>query len=161
MITHDAAKRARLNQGGVLPMWRGYAAVGLHQPKFAGNIGATMRAASCYGAALVVVSGQRFKKEALDTSCAWKHIPVLEVDDPFDGMPVECVPVAVEILPDAEPLMQFNHPERAFYILGAEDRTLGPEILDRCARKVFVPTRYCMNLGATVNVVLYDRLAKR
>jgi tRNA(Leu) C34 or U34 (ribose-2'-O)-methylase TrmL len=24
-----------------------------------------------------------------------------------------------------------------------------------------VPTRFCMNLAATVNVVLYDRLAKR
>ncbi len=25
---------------------------------------------------------------------------------------------------------------------------------------VYVPTRHCMNLAATVNVVLYDRLSK-
>ena len=144
-----------------MSMWRGYAAVGLHQPKFAGNIGATMRACYCYDAALVAISGQRFRKEAPDTSCAWKHIPVLEVEDVFDALPVECVSVAVEILPDADPLMTFQHPERAFYIFGGEDRTLGREILDRCDHKVFVPTKHCMNLGATVNVVLYDRLVKR
>jgi tRNA(Leu) C34 or U34 (ribose-2'-O)-methylase TrmL len=26
---------------------------------------------------------------------------------------------------------------------------------------IYIPTRYCMNLAATVNVVLYDRMAKR
>ena len=44
---------------------------------------------------------------------------------------------------------------------GAEDATLGDRILSRCASVVYVPTRFCMNLAAAVNVVLYDRCAKR
>ena len=44
---------------------------------------------------------------------------------------------------------------------GPEDGTLGPEILAWCRDVVYVPTRYCMNLAATVNVVLYDRAAKQ
>lgn len=141
--------------------WRGYAAIGLHMPKFAGNIGAVMRASHCYDAAMVAISGKRFKKESTDTMAAWRHVPVLEVENLFDVIPYGCVPVAVELLDDAAPLTTFCHPERAYYIFGAEDQTLGKNITDRCVHKVFIPTRHCMNLAATVNVVLYDRLVKR
>ena len=58
-------------------------------------------------------------------------------------------------------LPEYQHPERAFYIFGAEDATLGARVLDRCRDRVFVPTVRCMNLAATVNVVLYDRMAKQ
>lgn len=37
---------------------------------------------------------------------------------------------------------------------------LARRVLDRCTHRVMVPTAFCMNLAATVNVVLYDRLAK-
>jgi tRNA(Leu) C34 or U34 (ribose-2'-O)-methylase TrmL len=53
------------------------------------------------------------------------------------------------------------HPERAFYVFGPEDGTLGTRHLSKCVRKIMVPTKFCMNLAATVNVVLYDRLAKQ
>lgn len=141
-------------------MSRGYAVIALDQPKFGGNVGATMRAAWCYGAELVVIAGQRFRHEPTDTPQAWRHIPTLEVADVFDALPFECVPVAVDLLPDATPLPRFVHPERAFYIFGGEDRTLSHEITARCPHKVYVPTRLCMNLAATVNVVLYDRMVK-
>lgn len=143
------------------PRPRGYAIVALDQPKFGGNIGASMRAAFCYGASMVVISGQRFKREQPDTQHAWKHIPTLEVGAVFDALPYDCVPVAIDILPGAIPLPDFSHPERAFYIFGPEDGTLEMAITERCAASVVVPTNNCMNLGATVNVVLYDRMAKR
>lgn len=53
-----------------------------------------------------------------------------------------------------------NRPARAFYVFGPEDGTLGSDILSWCPQRLMVPTRTCMNLAATVNVVLYDRLAK-
>lgn len=62
---------------------------------------------------------------------------------------------------DARNLVGFHHPERACYIFGPEDGTLGKSITDRCKFKVQIPTAYCMNLAATVNVVLYARLAKQ
>lgn len=56
--------------------------------------------------------------------------------------------------------MSFQHPQRAFYVFGPEDGTLGKATLDWCQRRVMVPTRMCMNLAATVDVILYDRMAK-
>jgi len=140
---------------------RGYAAIGLHRPKNALNMGEVMRAAGCYDVRLVAVAGHRFARAPTDTQEAWKHIPTIEVPELLDAMPVGAVPVAVEFIPSATPLPQFVHPERAFYILGPEDGSLPASIVQQCRHVVFVPTRFCMNLAATVNVLLYDRLAKQ
>jgi tRNA(Leu) C34 or U34 (ribose-2'-O)-methylase TrmL len=140
---------------------RGFAAVGLVRPKSPFNIGGAMRAASVYGAAMVAIQGCRTRfTDPLDTTKAWRHIPVLLAEDLFDLQPTDSIRVAVDLVPGAHPLPRFCHPERAFYIFGPEDGTLGATILDRCHHRVMVPTRGCMNLAATVNVVLYDRMAK-
>jgi len=142
---------------------RGFAAIALDNPKYGENVGGAMRAAGVYGAAMVIVAGQRFKtlkKFPTDTMKAWKHMPVIEVDDVFDAIPKGCVPIAVEIISGAQLLPKYTHPEQAMYIFGAEDQTLGHQILDRCQDIIMIPTRRCMNLAATVNVVLYDRMAK-
>lgn len=142
---------------------RGYAAIALDNPKSGENVGGVMRAVGVYGAAMVIISGRRFKtlkKFPTDTMQAWKHLPVVEVDDVFDAMPYDCVPIAVEIIVGARLLPGYIHPERAMYIFGAEDQTLGHRILSRCRDVIVVPTKRCMNLAATVNVILYDRLAK-
>lgn len=60
----------------------------------------------------------------------------------------------------ARPLPEYTHPDRALYIFGPEDGSLDKEIRDWCEDVVYIPTTGCMNLAATVNVVLYDRLAK-
>lgn len=144
---------------------RGFAAIGLVNPKTRENVGSVLRAAGCYGAALVVVSGMRpdhyMGRINTDTQKAYRRIPTLRVNDIFEACPYDCVPVAVELLPNARSLIDFHHPERAFYILGPEDGTLGKAITDRCKWTVQVPTTFCMNLAATANVVLYDRLAKQ
>jgi tRNA(Leu) C34 or U34 (ribose-2'-O)-methylase TrmL len=142
---------------------RGYAAIGLDNPKSAPNVGSILRACAVYDVSLLAISGPRFKRmksNPTDTLKAWRHFPVLEVADVFDALPYDCVPIAVEFDPNASPLPTFKHPQRAFYIFGAEDATLGKRITDRCKQTVVVPTKYCMNLAATVNVLLYDRLAK-
>lgn len=142
---------------------RGFVAIGLHNPKTPANVGGVLRAAGCYGADLVVISGKRlcsYRSIATDTQKAWKHMPTITPDDLFDAHPLGSIPIAVDLLPGAIPLPGFVHPERAFYIFGPEDGTLGKSIVDRCAYSIMVPTAYCMNLAATVNVVLYDRLAK-
>lgn len=145
---------------------RGFCCVGLDNPKNGINVGSVMRAAGCYESTFVAVSGPRPKlyidrMKTTDTMSAHKHIaPLLRVEDLFDVVPFDCVPVAVDLVEGAISLPEYNHPERAFYIFGAEDATLGARVLDACHHRVMVPTRGCMNLAATVNVVLYDRLAK-
>jgi tRNA(Leu) C34 or U34 (ribose-2'-O)-methylase TrmL len=139
---------------------RGYSCIALHMPKTHVNVGSALRAAYVYGARLIVTSGQRYSPVSSDTMKAYRHIPFLQTDDVFDAIPYDCVPVAVDILEGARPLPTYHHPERAFYVFGPEDGTLGKKITDRCRDRIVVPTHFCMNLAATVNVVLYDRLAK-
>lgn len=143
-------------------MSRGFACIGLHRPKDAANIGGAMRAAACYRADLIVIDGGRYRRSRTDTPLAHRHIPTLVLPDDqiLNALPVDCEPVAVDLIEGATPLPRFRHPERAFYIFGPEDGTLGPDVVGRCRHRVMVPTAICMNLAATVNVVLYDRLAK-
>ena len=145
-----------------LPKPRGFAGIGLFQPKSQVNVGAALRAAGCYSANLMAATGQRYKRSAADTIAAYKHIPFFDgVDDLFNYVPFNCIPIAVDLVEGAHSLPNFVHPERAFYIFGPEDGTLGKQITDRCKHKLMIPTAFCMNLAASVNVVLYDRLAKQ
>jgi len=142
---------------------RGFVAIGLQNPKYPHNVGSVFRAAGCYNADLIVIGGRRlcnYQKLSADTMKAWRHIPTVICEDLFSAMPLGAIPVCVEILPDAVPLPNFVHPERAFYIFGPEDGSLGSAIHKRCPYKISIPTTHCMNLAATVNVVLYDRMAK-
>lgn len=142
----------------------GFAALAVHSPKFDGNIGGLIRAASCYDARLVVLEGSRTtlpgRVERTDPRASHKRIPLIWTDDLFKVMPHESVPVAIELIPTAISLSKFIHPESAYYIFGGEDKTLSKEILDRCAHIVYIPTNGPMNLAATANVVLYDRRMK-
>lgn len=140
---------------------RGFAAIALHQPKTPENIGSVIRAAGCYGASLVCISGKRFQRSNTDTQKQHRHMPVLLCSNLQDVIPHGAIPIAVDLIDDATPLPEYSHPEQAFYVFGPEDGTLGPAITGWCRDVVYVPTRYCMNLAATVNVVLYDRMLKR
>lgn len=148
-------------------MNRGYALIALHNPKTPANVGAVLRAAFCYGVAQVAIGGERGRcaynkmiRSGTNTPQAHRHIPVYTGDDPLAFRPVDSQVVAVDLLDGATPLPNFQHPQRAIYVFGPEDGTLGRFITDRAQHIISVPTRVSMNLAATVNVVLYDRAAK-
>lgn len=141
-------------------MSRGYACIGLDRPKTRENVGSAIRAAFVYDAALVVVSQARLKRANTDPQHGYRHVPVQSVDDLVAAIPFDCIPVAVELLEDAQSLVGYKHPERAFYVFGPEDGQIRKDILAHCRDKVMIPRPRCMNLAATVNVVLYDRMAK-
>lgn len=140
---------------------RGYCAIGLSNPKDSSNIASALRAAGIFNVAMVAATGKRYGRHSADTMRAYRHLPLLQVPDLRAVLPYDCIAVAVEIVESATPLPEYTHPERAFYIFGAEDQTLGSATLDWCRDVVFIPTRRCLNLAACVNVVLYDRCAKR
>lgn len=137
--------------------------IGLVNPKNPVNVGMIMRAAGCYEADAVFYSGVRFaraQKFAADTKNANRKIALVEVENLLDEIPAGAELVAVELIEGATPLMDFVHPDNAYYLFGPEDGSIKKELLDHCKHVVYIPTIGCMNLAATVHVVLYDRMAK-
>ena len=146
-------------------MTEGSVSVALHRPSRRQNIGGVLRAADVYGVELVVLGGGDLPPEPLghpsDTSKAWLRIPVVFADDVLDVLPEQHVTVAVERVAEATSLPEFEHPDSAAYLFGPENGSLDEAILEHCTHVVSIPGHECSNLAAAVNVVLYDRIAKR
>jgi hypothetical protein len=91
----------------------------------------------------------------------YKDVNLQHVDDkPFDLIPRDYTPVAIEMIQGAELLPQFDHPKKAVYVFGPEDGGLNRMHLGFCHRFVRIPSNHCVNLSAAVYLTLYDRLAK-
>lgn len=145
-----------------------FVSVGLTNPKSTSNVGSVMRAAGCYQVNQVLYTGSRYDraaKLATDTKNSTNNIPLKHID----SLGVECLTqavdadtkiVCVDLVEGATPLPFFIHPKKALYIFGPEDNSIRQNIIDKADYVVFVPTVGCMNLAASVNVLLYDRLAK-
>ncbi len=143
---------------------RGFSCVALESPTDQVNVGHALRASLCFRAGMVILSQApddlNVRRLKTDPGKAYRHVPVVHTQDLFSAIPEECTPVAVELTDDALDLSTFIHPERACYIFGPENGSVSQETLDRCKLKVKIPTVMSLNLGMTVNIVLYDRAAK-
>jgi tRNA(Leu) C34 or U34 (ribose-2'-O)-methylase TrmL len=144
-------------------------AVALVDPKFPHNVGAAVRAASCYGIRQVWFSGSRVQLRGPrghrlpreERMRGYQEVELRQSEAFFDAFDRDVVPVAVEVRAGSESLIDFEHPEKALYVFGAEDGSLGKAVLRHCHRFVIIPTRHCTNLAAAVYTMLYDRHAKR
>lgn len=137
--------------------------IALTNPKSPSNVGAVMRAAGCYQVDQVCYTGQRYARAAkfnTDTQDVSQRIPLVEVSSVIEPSNTQAKIICVELVEGAIPLPEFQHPQQAVYVFGPEDGTIGQDIVDSADAVVYIPTVGCMNLAATVNVVLYDRLAK-
>lgn len=141
---------------------RGYFGIGIINGKTKANIGTLWRSATLYDAAFIFTIGRRYKRQASDTPHTPRHTPLFEfdtVDDLLRHLPYSCPLVGVELDPRAVPLTEFKHPERACYLLGAEDHGLSPSVTDRCHHIVQVETAQpqSMNVAVAGSLVLHSR----
>ena len=144
-------------------MTKSSAKIVLTNPKSPTNVGAVIRAAGCYQANEIFYTGERYQRAAkyhTDTKNMSKQIPLTAISDIVSVANKEESLVCVDLVEGATPLPEFKHPDNAVYVFGAEDGTIEQRVIDHADHVVYVPTIGCMNLAATVNVVLYDRLAK-
>lgn len=144
-------------------MTRGYFGIGTVNMKTKVNYGTLFRSARCFGADFIFLIGRRFKKQCSDTMRSERHMPLFEYPTPEDFLnhiPYGCQPIGVEITDNARWLPEFQHPERAVYILGPEDGDLPHVLLDRCVSVLQIPTSYCLNVAVAGSIVLYDRISK-
>lgn len=140
---------------------KGYCGIGIYGTKTASNVGTLWRSAGLMGASFIFTIGHRYPKQASDTIKAWKHIPLYQYDS-FDEfqVPKECDLIGVEQVVRSKPLPSFVHPERAVYLLGAEDTGLPAEVVGRCRSVVEIPSERCLNVAVAGSIVLYDRRTK-
>ena len=128
--------------------------IALTNPKSSSNVGGAMRAAGCYDAQKVVYSGDRFNRAvrlAADTQKVHEIVPLVHYEDLLTALEPGMKLICVDLI---------EHPENAMYLFGPEDGTIKQQVINKADAVVYIPTIGCMNLAASVNVVLYDKLAK-
>lgn len=145
-------------------------AVVLIDPRYPHNVGGALRACACWGIKQLWWSGSRVTLDASkgerlpreERMKGYKEVQLFNDDralDSFAGAPI--TPVAVELRKGSENLMDFEHPDNAVYVFGPEDGSIPKPVIHLCHRFVVIPTHFCLNLAAAVNVILYDRRLKR
>lgn len=141
--------------------------LGLVNPKSPDNVGSVLRAAANYGVDKVFYTGHRYpraierKARSVDMSRKIsKDVLISQTQCLTDVVSENMKIVCVEFALNATPLPKYEHPENALYIFGPEDGSIEQTIIDQADAVVYVPTVGCMNLSASVNVLLYDRLVK-
>mgnify|MGYP000744796010 CR=1 FL=1 len=141
--------------------------IGLTDPKSPDNVGAVLRAAANYQADHVYFTGIRYQNalkragRSVDMSRKiGKKIPISKTDTMLSTITDSMKIVCVELVENAKPLPNFQHPEHVLYLFGPEDGSLDQETIDHADDVIYIPTIGCMNLSASVNVLLYDRMAK-
>jgi tRNA(Leu) C34 or U34 (ribose-2'-O)-methylase TrmL len=160
IIRRGSVAEAKTHHFGELP------AILLVNPKYPHNVGAVLRACSCYGIKQLWFTGSRV--QILDTTERlpreermrdYADVELIHADkftNSFDSV----VPVSVEVRENSENLVNFIHPKNALYIFGPEDGFIPRGILALSHRFLKIPTKHCLNLSAAVHTVLYDRFAK-
>ncbi|MGQ4513630.1 TrmH family RNA methyltransferase [Streptomyces sp. DW26H14] len=144
---------------------RGFFAVGIYHPKRDINVGGLWRAATLYGAAYVFTVGARYNRQATDTPKTPLHTPLhhyADMDDLMQHLPWSCPLVGVELDARASRLTDYKHPQRAVYLLGAEDHGLPQQVMDQCHDLVVIPTArtFSHNVASAGSIVLHDRHVK-
>jgi len=137
--------------------------IGIINPKDVTNVGSVLRAIGCFQADGLLYTGTRYDRAmryCTDTQRAAANVPVQNVEDILAAVPEEADLVCVELVVGATPLPEFQHPQNAFYVFGPEDGSVPQAVVDAADSVVYVPTVGCLNLAASVNVLLYDRTSK-
>ena len=110
---------------------RGYTGLGVYKIKTTDNMGTLIRSAFFLGANMAFTIEKRYKKQPTGTNVE-KHFPVLHFnsfEELKDSLQPDCQIVFCELSSKASSLEKFCHPERAMYILGAEDHGIPEEMM--------------------------------
>lgn len=144
-------------------MTRGYFGIGIYGGKNVVNTGTLWRTANILGAKMIFTVAHRYRGQSSDTLKTPKHVPLFQYDSFEDfkkNLPHDCLLVGVELDESAENIGGFKHPERAVYLLGAEDHGLPPKVMEKCHRLIKLPGARSLNVSVAGSIVAYDRIQK-
>lgn len=145
-------------------MPRGYFGIGIENNKTPTNLGTLWRSAWCFNADFIFTIGTRYKHQSSDTVKAYKSIPLFRYDTFaafWSSIPMDCPIIGIEEDPRAYNLHTFIHPERAIYLLGAEDHGLSKSAREACHHLIQIEGgRQCLNVSVAGSIVMCDRVNK-
>ncbi len=142
---------------------RGYFGIGIENTKTEMNVGTLWRSAQIFNASFIFTIGKRYKMQSSDTLKTTRHIPLyqyIDFDQFYETIPFDCRLIGVELDANAESVESFIHPQRAIYLLGAEDNGLSKKALTKCTSLVQLPGKYCFNVAVAGSIILFDRYTK-
>lgn len=144
---------------------RGYFGIGIENTKTKVNVGTLWRSANLFGASFVFTIGRRYAKQSSDTMKTERHIPLYHYEDfeqCYSHLPYGCQLIGVELSEQSVALPRFCHPERAIYLLGAEDHGLTNAAIEKCHHIIQIPCvkSFSMNVAVAGSLVMYDRFTK-
>ena len=139
----------------------GYFEIGIFNPRNSANVGTLWRSAYQLGAAGIFIIGRPYRRQTSDTANAQALIPLRQFEtfeDFLVARPVGAQLVGIEM--GGVPLAGFRHPERALYLLGAEDSGLPTRVLSACNAVVAIEAvrSPSYNLAVSGSIVMYHRM---
>jgi tRNA G18 (ribose-2'-O)-methylase SpoU len=143
-------------------MSRGYFGIGIEHNKTPANLGTLWRSAKLFGAAFIFTIGRRYERQPSDTQKTWRHCPLMHFQD-IDAFnvsrPFDCPLVGIELAEGSRPLASFRHPQRAVYLLGAEDHGLTKKTLAACQSVVQLEAmgNGSLNVAVAGSILLWHR----
>ncbi len=124
------------------------------------NIGTLWRSAYLLGASFIFTVNKKHKHQGSDITKTWTRIPLYHFktfDELKEHLPYSTRLVAIEMAEAAIPLSEFEHPDRAIYLLGNEISGLPSQILKECQSLIKLPGEYSLNVAVAGSIVMYDR----
>lgn len=141
----------------------GFYGIGVLNSEGETNVGTLWRSAFILGAAFIFTIGRKVEKQSSDVTRAWTKIPLFHYasfDEFRENLPFATKLVGVEMTPAAEPLVSFEHPTRAVYLLGCESTGLPEPVVAACHSLVVLPGHFSLNVAVAGSLVACDRVNK-
>jgi len=138
----------------------GFYGIGVLHVEDEQNIGSLWRSAFILGASFIFTVDRKYKKQASDVTRAWTKIPLYHYDSLEDlkkNLPHSTQLVGVELTDDSEELVDFDHPQRAVYLLGSESIGLSRKVLDSCHSVISLAGSFSLNVAVTGSIVAHHR----
>ena len=151
---------ARLQANEVKSQFYG---VGVYHFSNEANIGTLWRSAFVLNASFIFTLGKPYEMQGSDVYQTWSKIPLYNYEDIENlkaNLPYSTQLIGVELDEKAQALENFQHPDRAVYLLGSEIHGLPDKIIDQCHRIIQLPGDLSLNVASTGSIVMYDRHLK-
>ncbi len=141
----------------------GFFGIGILNNTDAVNIGTLWRSAYIMGASFIFTIDKKYQQTGTDVTSAWSKIPLYHYktfEEFKEHLPYSTKLIGVELDERAHDIVDYQHVDRAVYVLGNERSGLPKRIVDECHDLIKLPGEFSLNVSVAGSIVMYDRISK-